>query len=146
MSKRCVGMLGWMLMPMASLAAQVGNPSGTGPLPAVAQSLETLPGHTLFAPVKLPKDPLPLLVWGNGACRDNGLQHGAFLRQIASNGYIVIALGRPREERPFGDLGIEACTIVGDITHELLLKRWTPRTAAEAIVQRLGKLADSRGD
>ncbi|MFO1503340.1 MAG: CocE/NonD family hydrolase [Steroidobacteraceae bacterium] len=101
MSKRCVGMLGWMLMPMASLAAQVGNPSGTGPLPAVAQSLETLPGHTLFAPVKLPKDPLPLLVWGNGACRDNGLQHGAFLRQIASNGYIVIALGRPREERPF---------------------------------------------
>ena len=95
MSKRCVGMLGWMLMPMASLAAQVGNPSGTGPLPAVAQSLETLPGHTLFAPVKLPKDPLPLLVWGNGACRDNGLAHGAFLRPVASQGYIGVALGKP---------------------------------------------------
>ena len=37
-----------------------------------------------------------------------------------------------REERPFGDLGIEACTIVGDTTHELLLGRWTPRERGRA--------------
>jgi len=83
------------------MAAVLGNPSGTGPLPAVAQSVDALPGHTLFTPVKLPKDPLPLFIWGNGACRDNGLAHGAFLRQVASQGYVVIALGKPREERPF---------------------------------------------
>ena len=46
-----------------------------------------------------------------------------------------------REERPFGDLGIEACTIVGDTTHELLLGRWTPDTAVERIVQQLNRLA-----
>ncbi|MBK9253617.1 MAG: CocE/NonD family hydrolase [Proteobacteria bacterium] len=92
---------GWILAPVTALSAVLGNPSGTGGLPAVAQSVDDLPGHTLFAPAKLPRDPLPLFVWGNGGCRDNGLAHGAFLRQIASNGYIVIALGKPREERPF---------------------------------------------
>jgi len=90
-----------LLVPGAAMAAVLGSPSGTGPLPAVAQSIDALPGHTLFAPVKLPKDPLPLFIWGNGACRDNGLAHGAFLRQVASQGYIVVALGKPREERPF---------------------------------------------
>ena len=48
-----------------------------------------------------------------------------------------------REERPFGDLGIEACTIVGDTTHQLLLGRWTPRTAVEHIVAQLNQLAQS---
>ena len=48
-----------------------------------------------------------------------------------------------REERPFGDLGIEACTIVGDTTHELLLGRWTPRTAVEHIVEQLNQLAQN---
>ncbi|HYP79255.1 MAG TPA: CocE/NonD family hydrolase, partial [Steroidobacteraceae bacterium] len=43
---------------------------------------------------------LPLFVWGNGACRDNGLAYGAFLRQIASHGYFVISVGVPRAERP----------------------------------------------
>jgi putative CocE/NonD family hydrolase len=85
----------------SAFAAVLGAPSGTGPLPAVAESIAELPGHTLFHPVQMPRDPLPLFIWGNGACRDNGLQHGAFLRQIASQGYLVIALGRPREERPF---------------------------------------------
>src|SRR6185369_17777037 len=89
-----------VILPASVFAAVVGSASGTGPLPAVAEAVDSLPGHTLYHPVKLPKDPLPLFVWGNGACRDNGLQHGAFLRQIASQGYIVIALGKPREERP----------------------------------------------
>ncbi|MFO1036671.1 MAG: extracellular solute-binding protein [Geminicoccaceae bacterium] len=76
------------------------------------------------------------------------LYSAEFDRHFRDDMLSTVRAGRAiaREERPFGDLGIEACTIVGDITHELLLKRWTPRTAAEAIVQRLGKLADSRGD
>lgn len=47
-----------------------------------------------------------------------------------------------REERPFGDLGIEACSIVGDTTHEMLLGRWTPEAAASRIAQGLQRLAD----
>ena len=102
-----IGALGMALAGVFALAMQpapaqqVGAASGTGPWPAVAERRADLPSHTVYHPVQLPKAPLPLFVWGNGACRDNGLAHGAFLRQIASQGYFVIALGVPREERPF---------------------------------------------
>jgi hypothetical protein len=82
-------------------AGVIGEASGTGPWPAVAELVDTLPTHTIYRPATLPRVALPLFVWGNGACRDNGLAHGAFLRQIASQGYVIVALGRPREERPF---------------------------------------------
>lgn len=85
-------------------AAVLGEPSGTGPWPAVAERRDDLPTHTIYRPAKLPSAPLPLFVWGNGACRDNGLAHGAFLRQIASQGYFVVSLGKPREERPFNPI------------------------------------------
>jgi uncharacterized protein len=89
-----------LFVAQAGYPEVVGSPSGTGPWPAVAESRPDLSDHTIFHPAKLPDSPLPLLVWGNGACRDNGLQHGNYLRQIASNGYFVIALGRPKAERP----------------------------------------------
>ena len=82
-------------------AAMLGEPSGTGPLPATAESVAGLPGHTLYRPVRWPRAPLPLFVWGNGACRDNGLAYAAFLREIASHGYFVVSVGHPREERGF---------------------------------------------
>ncbi|MEO8017383.1 MAG: CocE/NonD family hydrolase [Pseudomonadota bacterium] len=93
---------GWLLAicgaVLTARAAEFGPPSGTGPLAAVAESVPELPLHTTYRPVELPATPLPLFVWGNGACRDNGLEHGAFLRQIASQGYLVVALGVPRHE------------------------------------------------
>ena len=99
-----------MLLPLSALPVQsmaadrnaarnLGNASGTGGFPAVAQADPSLPTHTIYRPVTLPKKPMPLVIWGNGACRDNGLQHAMFLRQIASRGYLVISLGHPREER-----------------------------------------------
>src|SRR5688572_7195880 len=74
----------------------IGSAWGSGPMPAVAEVREDLQTHTLYRPATLPAKSLPLLVWGNGACRDDGLAHEAFLREIASHGYIVIALGRAR--------------------------------------------------
>lgn len=74
-------------------AATLGEPSGTGPWPAVAESRAELPGHTVYHPVRWPAQPMPLYVWGNGACRDNGLAYGAYLRQLASNGYFVVPVG-----------------------------------------------------
>jgi hypothetical protein len=71
----------------------VGAPSGSGPFPATAESRPELPGHTVFRPVKWPENALPLYVWGNGGCSNNGLAHAAYLRQIASHGYVVVALG-----------------------------------------------------
>lgn len=74
----------------------IGSPSGSGPMPSVAEVRDDLQTHTLYRPAVLPEQALPLLVWGNGACRDDGLAHEAFLREIASHGYIVIALGHAR--------------------------------------------------
>lgn len=88
----------------ASIPAQppgvIGAPGGTGSMPAVAEAVASLPTHTIYRPAILPDKPLPLILWGNGACRDNGLQHSMFLREVASHGYIIISLGVPRRERP----------------------------------------------
>lgn len=69
---------------------------GSGTWPAVAEMRADLPQHTLYRPANLPEAALPLLVWGNGGCSDNGLAHAAFLREIASHGYVVVALGSAR--------------------------------------------------
>lgn len=83
-------------------AQQVGEPSGTGPYPAIAESRAGLSGHTVYRPVTWPRAALPLLVWGNGGCSNNGLAHAAYLRQIASQGYLVISLGVPGGSRGAG--------------------------------------------
>ena len=78
------------------VAAQpIGEPSGSGPFPAIAESRAELPGHTVYRPVDWPRAALPLYVWGNGGCSSNGLAHAAYLRQIASQGYVAVALGVP---------------------------------------------------
>ena len=76
-------------------AQQVGTPSGSGPYPAIAESRAELPRHTVYRPVEWPGAALPLYVWGNGGCSGNGLAHAAYLRQIASHGYVIVALGTP---------------------------------------------------
>lgn len=39
---------------------------------------------------------MPLVVWGNGACADNGLSYAPLLREIASHGYFIVSQGYPR--------------------------------------------------
>ncbi len=86
-------------------AAAVGESGGSGPWPASATTTPQLPQHTLYHPVQWPQQqPLPLYVWGNGGCSNNGLAHAQYLREIASRGYFVIALGVPQStaRRPDG--------------------------------------------
>ena len=81
------------------VAGQIGDIAGTGPNSAIAQAREDAPQYTFYRQAELPDEPLPLVLWGNGGCRDNGLSASHFLREIASNGYIVIANGTQGEER-----------------------------------------------
>ena len=74
-------------------AQQVGAASGSGRYPAIAESRAELPRHTVYRPAELPAAALPLYVWGNGGCSSNGLAHAAYLRQIASQGYVIVSLG-----------------------------------------------------
>jgi len=75
----------------------IARGAGTGPWSVVvAEAVSDLRSHTIYRPEALADASLPLVVWGNGGCRDNGLAYSVFLGEIASHGYFVVALGHPR--------------------------------------------------
>jgi dienelactone hydrolase len=78
----------------------VARGSGTGAWSAVvAEAVPDLRTHTIYHPEAM-TDALPLVVWGNGGCYDNGLAYGVFLGEVASHGYFVVSLGFPRAPMP----------------------------------------------
>ena len=71
---------------------------GSGPFKAEAISEPTLENFVVYRPVDLQEavkkeGPLPLFVFANGACDDTSLPHERMLNDLASYGYLVIALG-----------------------------------------------------
>ncbi len=82
---------------VAQPKSRVIEDGGTGPYKAVMIEPEGLEAHTLFVPQDLSKfsaaNPLPVLVWGNGACANSPFEHAKFLSEIASYGYLVVATG-----------------------------------------------------
>jgi hypothetical protein len=75
---------------------RVPNTPGDGPFPATVETDPGLPGHVIYRPADLAPfegAKLPIVVWGNGACVDDGTAHRLHLAQIASYGYLVIAVG-----------------------------------------------------
>lgn len=70
---------------------------GTGPYKALMYSVPELEEHTVFAPEDLSpfgrNRKLPVLVWGNGACSNSPWEHFKFLNEIASHGFLVVAIG-----------------------------------------------------
>ena len=88
-----------------------GPPVPLGPYAEVTiETAEGLPTHTVYRPSNLSafpaKDKLPIVVWGNGACRLDGLMYERYLTKIASHGFLVVVVGRrtfvsrPRRLRP----------------------------------------------
>ena len=89
-----------------SAQQKVVEDGGTGEFKAIMKEEPTLPAHTVFVPQDLSKfnakNPLPVLVWGNGACTNSPWEHYKFLNEIASHGFIVLATGYiPMEEKPY---------------------------------------------
>src|SRR5689334_20697974 len=78
-------------------ASRTIEDGGTGPYPALMASDSTLPTHTIFRPKDLSafgrKQKLPIIAWGNGACANSPWEHVNFLSEIASHGFLVIAVG-----------------------------------------------------
>ncbi len=75
------------------------TPMGSGPYPAIMEVDPGLPTHTLYRPADLSRaGKLPVVVWGNGACWNVGNSFRWFLSDIASYGYLVVAVG-PIEKR-----------------------------------------------
>jgi len=77
--------------------SRIVEDGGTGPYKAIMKEEASLPAHTIFVPQDLSKfsskRPLPVLVWGNGACNNSPFEHYKFLNEIASYGYLVVATG-----------------------------------------------------
>ena len=93
--------------------AQTGPPStGSGPYPAIIEGDPGVPGHTIYRPGNLSpfsqKNPLPVMAWGNGACSNSSRMHANFLAEVASHGFLVVAIGpfsAPGGESARGGMG-----------------------------------------
>ncbi len=85
--------------------AQAPAPTGAGPEPAIAYSDPGLPTHTIYRPQTL-SGTYPVVLWGNGSCVNDNFGYREFLSEIASYGFIVLAIGphgnapAPRQQRP----------------------------------------------
>ena len=90
------------VMAMASVPALAQNSriveeGGTGPYKAIMMEEATLTTHTIFRPQDLSKfgknNLLPVLVWGNGGCANSPSGHINFLNEVASQGFLIVAIG-----------------------------------------------------
>jgi len=106
------GVLGFFVASTAALGAvQAGGSSavgtesgertvedgGTGPYKAIAVSNSSISTHTIYRPKDLSafgdKEKLPILAWGNGGCANSNSAHQNYLSEIASHGYLIVAIG-----------------------------------------------------
>lgn len=86
----------------AKPTSRVIEDGGTGPFKAVMVQESSLPTHTVFKPSDLnaaaKKGKLPIIVWGNGACANSPWEHVNFLSEVASYGFLVVAIGPMPQE------------------------------------------------
>jgi len=80
-----------------STLSEIIENGGTGDYPAIMVTEALLPTHTVFKPQDLAQfgqeNKLPIIAWGNGACFDSPFEHVNFLNEIASHGFLVVAIG-----------------------------------------------------
>ena len=83
-------------VPALRAQAPVNASPGTGAFPALMEADPGLPTHIVYRPKDLSTlgaTRLPIVVWGNGACVNVGNAFRHFLTEIASHGYLAIAIG-----------------------------------------------------
>jgi hypothetical protein len=68
---------------------------GTGPYKVVIEGDPGLPTHTIYRPadLKAVKGKLPIVSWANGGCANSSNGFRYFLTEIASHGFLVVAIG-----------------------------------------------------
>ena len=79
-----------------NLAVQIGD-GGTGKYKAILAGDSGLPTHAIYRPRDLKpfggKMLLPIVAFGNGGCRNGSGEFRNMLSEIASHGYVVVAIG-----------------------------------------------------
>lgn len=78
------------------LAVTIGD-GGSGPYKAVLWGEPSLPTHAIYRPRDLRpfggQNLLPIVAFGNGGCRNTSGEFRNFLSEIASQGFLVVAIG-----------------------------------------------------
>jgi dienelactone hydrolase len=80
----------------AARAASAPDGIGDGPFPASKQQIDGPPHMVVYHPANLAalaSRKMPIYIFGNGACSEDGASARQHLLQIASHGYLAIALG-----------------------------------------------------
>src|SRR5688572_10090021 len=76
---------------------RVVEDGGSGPYKAIMVGDSSLPTHTIFRPKDLSafggRVTLPILAWGNGGCANSPAAHQNYLSEIASHGFLIVAIG-----------------------------------------------------
>lgn len=84
--------------PTQYIVVQVGD-GGSGPYKSALVGDPNLKTHTLYRPRDLKPFganlKLPIVAYGNGACRNASYEVRNFLTEVASHGFLVIAIGPP---------------------------------------------------
>ena len=96
--------------PQGPPIAQGPPPTGSGPYAAVIEGDPGVPGHTIYRPTDLSafkgKNSLPVVAWGNGGCANSSQFYAPFLAEIASRGFLVVAIGPFKQPAaPGGGMG-----------------------------------------
>ena len=114
------------------VAVTVGD-GGTGHYPAILSGDPSLPTHTLYRPRDLrpfgPGNRLPVVAFANGGCRDSSGEFRNFLSDIASHGYLVIAIGPASDAAVDGSEDPTAITRASQLTDAI---DWAAKAAEQS--------------
>ncbi len=90
------------IVASAGPAKKIIDDGGSGPFKAEAVKDATLDNFVVYRPADYKaavkaEGPLPLFVFANGGCNDTSLPHERMLNDIASYGYLVVAMGEMQD-------------------------------------------------
>ena len=90
-------MAAMVAVPAKAQNSRIVEEGGSGPYKAIMMEEASLTTHTIFRPQDISKfgkgNLLPVLVWGNGGCANSPSGHINFLNEVASQGFLIVAIG-----------------------------------------------------
>ena len=86
------------------LKQKIVDEGGSGMFKAVAVKEKGLPDFVIYRPkdflhTHARQGALPILMFGNGGCSDTSIGYERMLTEIASHGYVVVAIGEMQDKR-----------------------------------------------
>ncbi|MCR4766325.1 MAG: alpha/beta hydrolase [Bacteroidaceae bacterium] len=101
----------WILLMLSTLGglsqtkhSAMIDGGGSGPYKAIMTDDAGLPGFTIYRPADIQsaskiEGALPIVLFGNGGCYRSSQPYAKFLTEIASHGYVLMAVGKWSEEK-----------------------------------------------